>query len=364
MLKVKKNKQYFKIPVLFKSGNKLIPLLPTKFYRAFRLIRSGKAVLLKDRIIGNYLLLKYIPNNTNVKNHLILGIDPGTLWTGYSLLNNNTNINYEEEYSKLVYNRNYIKDKTKSRKENRILRRSILKNRKYRNRFRTSTKVTNTSNFYYQARRNMIERLTKFYPIDTVVIEDVKFNHFEKSNGSSFSNVEVGKNKLYNKIKSLNLTLILKRGFETADLRNNLNLPKLKNKSSKSIYAHCVDSYCLARLSNKYMYYPDITKYMYFISNSEKNVNILSKKRHLVDFKCKYKNKKYYNRKTKKYSKLKKIRIKTIDTNSKHLTVWEYMYTERVECYHKFVKNYNRFKSVFSRYGTSIYNELQHFKSQ
>lgn len=351
---MKVTKQNYRIPVILKNHT---PLHPIHINRALDMVKHHKAVFIKDRVIGPYVKLLYTPKDLHIKSYFILGIDPGSLWDGYTILNSRICINYEVEHSQVVYNRNYIKTKSKSRRLNRRLRRSRLHNRKYRIMFRTSSRISNTSNYYYQSRRNMIERLSKFYPIDTVSIEDIKFNHFADRRGKSFSLIEVGKIKLYDKIK-LSYDLHLVKGSETSGLRDILGLFKTKNKSLRSVFAHCVDSYCIARLSGKYDTYPDLNQFMYMICNTEKNCNILASKRKLILFRCRMGNSKFYHRKTPHLSKLKKLRIKPFRTNSKHLPIWIYMYTKPEECFHKFIQNYRRKHSVFSKYSNTIYSNL------
>jgi len=85
------------------------------------------------------------------------------------------------------------------------------------------------------------------FPITTYAVEDIKA---EKKKGQrrwnvSFSPLEVGKNKFYRFLKRWG-TVILKSGWETKLIRDELGLKKTKSKMSEKFEAHCVDSWVLA----------------------------------------------------------------------------------------------------------------------
>lgn len=76
-----------------------------------------------------------------------------------------------------------------------------------------------------------------------MIVEDVKATtKGQRRWDKSFSPLQVGKTWFYEQIDNL----ILKRGWETKQLRDSLGLKKTSNKLSKSFDAHCVDSWVLA----------------------------------------------------------------------------------------------------------------------
>ena len=236
---------------------------------------------------------------------------------------------------------------------------------------RTGNKVTNTSNYYYQNRVNMINRILNLYPITQVSIEDVKFNHYISNKGRSFSNIEVGKTRLYDYItKTLKLYLYKVKGSETKEMRDTLfpNLVKNKDKSIKDFNSHCIDSFTIGILA-----YLSITEdYRYVslipITNKEnKLVRFIERvsykyRRELHRLKNRIKDSRYYFRYSKgskkviidHKSKLKKIRTKIDDTRSNHGKIWKYQYTKIESTYKKFITNYG---GTIGRNGISKYWE-------
>ena len=187
---------------------------------------------------------------------------------------------------------------TETRKVNRNVRRRRLWHRptKFDNRTKKDT-LTPTIQVKVNAKINLLKRLMKIYPISTIVVEDVKFNHYNdyEKKGSSFSNVETGKTKLYNWIKEQNLNLILKFGFETKAKRIEYFKKdlKLKKKSSNSFYAHCIDSFVLA-MSGLENFNGKITEKTRFIERNYFN------RRKLKQLQNKQGNLKYYKKYVKK----------------------------------------------------------------
>jgi len=112
---------------------------------------------------------------------------------------------------------------------------------------------------------NCMNEFFKYYPINKVAIEDVKFNHRDKHYGKNFSTVEVGKNKIFTHIRNQVGTenLILFNGYDTQEFRKKNNLHKSSDKSSKQFHSHCVDSYAIANeisngaVPNKNLIYVD-----------------------------------------------------------------------------------------------------------
>ena len=85
----------------------------------------------------------------------------------------------------------------------------------------------------------------KLYPIETILVEDVKFNHYKKQYGKYFSTVEIGKTKLYNFIQE-NFNLIKIEGYTTYTLRNKYNVKKSTNKKEHSVSSHAIDAVVMA----------------------------------------------------------------------------------------------------------------------
>lgn len=360
----KGNKEIRKVPVRYKK----MKLMPTTWKKANRLIKLGKAVLVNDKLLGVYLKLKYKPKTTYTQ-PMILGIDPGSMFDGYTVVSKNYNRNFQFNHQLPISKR--LKDIMNKRIMYRKIRRYRLRYRPMRIDSRTGNKMTNTSNYYYQNRVNMINRILNLYPITHISIEDVKFNHYKSNKGKSFSNIEVGKTRLYDYItKTLKLYLYKVKGSETKEMRDTLfpSLVKNKDKSIKDFNSHCIDSFTIGILA-----YLSITEdYRYVslipITNKEnKLVRFIERisykyRRELHRLKNRIRNYRNYFRYSKggkkviidHKSKLRKIRAKIDDTRSNHGKIWNYQYTRIESTYKKFITNYG---GTIGRNGISKYWE-------
>jgi hypothetical protein len=237
-------------------------LSPITYKRADKLIKKGFAIPVKDKQLGWYLKLKKKPSNNYIQ-PLTLGIDPGTMFDGYSVVGKVVEQNFELEHSQVVRIKNYLKGKSAERRMYRRTRRSRIWNREAKYNNRTGNKITNTANYYFQARQNIVSRITKFFPVKKIVIEDVASIHNGGKGQNNFSNLEVGKNRLYDMLRSFG-KLKIYRGSRTFKFRCNQKLFKTKNKALKDFSAHCVDSYSLACITNGFVVKP--IKHLLYIS--------------------------------------------------------------------------------------------------
>jgi hypothetical protein len=86
-------------------------------------------------------------------------------------------------------------------------------------------------------------------PLTDVVVEDVQAvtrpGKGGKWNGS-FSPVQVGKEHLYRLLREMGLSVLLKEGWQTKELRERYGLKKTTSKSKQSFESHAVDGWVLA----------------------------------------------------------------------------------------------------------------------
>ena len=339
-----------RIPVIYKGK----PLTPCTIERSYHIVKECRGIFVKDKVFGWYLKLK----KKNIRSKKIvkysLGIDTGTLFTGFSVTSKKYNFNFELENTlKFLDTKHFIK-KTSEKNMYKRNRRSRLRHRPIRNTNRIGNKISYTSNYYYQNIRNFVERICRYYPISYIVIEDVSFNHFIENHnykkGKSFSNLEVNKYRLYEKLDSIAKLYISEnnpkelRKYLPMKYRNRKKITddmfidfKIKNKSSKSFKAHCLDSFCLSCLpfGERYNFNSE------FLYIRRRFPKIDTNKRKLEKLQTP-KN----NIKERRLSKLKKIRVKVDDlTKSNHLKSWKYTYTEQYETTSKEKR----------KYGTSFY---------
>jgi hypothetical protein len=85
------------------------------------------------------------------------------------------------------------------------------------------------------------------FPITCCVVEDIKAGTRKgcRKWNESFSPMEQGKLWFYQELGKF-CRVETRTGFETFEMRNEMGLKKLKDKKSKSFYAHCVDAWTLA----------------------------------------------------------------------------------------------------------------------
>lgn len=360
-------------PVRYKN----LVLMPTTWRKAKRLVKIKKGVFVKDKVLGTYLKLKYNPIREgeipNENQEMILGIDPGSMFDGFTVISKLDNRNFQFNHQLSIFKS--LKSIMNKRIGYRKIRRSRLRCRPMRIDSRNGNKISNTSNYYFQNRINMIRKIISLYPIKSISIEDVKFNHYISNKGKSFSNIEIGKNRLYNYIiNNLKLNLYKVKGKDTKEMRELLFPDRVKNKdkSVRNFDSHCIDSYIIGILG-----YLKITKDYKSISlipiNKRYNSSVrfidrlgYKYRRELHRLKNKIKDSRYYFRYSKggvKYiinhkSKLKKIRVKINNTKSNHGKIWNYMYTTPELTYKKFITNYGgtiSYKTGLSKYWNGEY---------
>lgn len=239
-------KDIIKVPVKYKDK----PLMPTTWKKAKKLCKEGKAVFVKDKVLGLYLKLKFKPKTTYTQS-MSLGIDPGSMFDGYSIISEDEDNHRNFQFNHQLVISKSLKSIMNKRITYRRLRRCRLRHRPIRIESRNGNKISNTSNYYYQNRVNMINRIIKLYPINIITIEDVKFNHYRSNKGGSFSNIEIGKNRLYDHIsKVLKLRIYKVNGRQSKELREVIfpNRVKNKDKSINDFNSHCIDSFVIGVL--------------------------------------------------------------------------------------------------------------------
>ena len=358
-----------RLPVKYKN----LTLMPMRWKRVKRLMKEGKGILVRDKILGLYFKLKYKPKSTETQ-PIDLGIDPGSMFDGYSVVSKSNQVNFQFNHQLTIDRR--LNGLMNKRIGYRRLRRHRLRFRPCRIESRTGCKITNTSNYYFQNRVNMIKRIISLYPIKLISIEDVSYNHYVSNKGKSFSNIEIGKNRLYDYITNeLKSNLYKSRGKETKDIREIIFSDRLKNKdkSIRDFNSHCIDSFTLGVIG-LVNYIGDLRTYTKFMSNRLLNTSVTfidrvkyKYRRELHRLKNKIRDSRFYFRYKKggikyvvnHYSKLRRLRVKVNDTKSNHGKIWNYMYTKPESTYKKFITNYG---GTIGKDGISKYWNGKYYK--
>ncbi len=217
-----------------------IPLMPTTPKRAEAWIKSGKATPFWKRGIF-CVRLNVEPNARNYQD-VALGIDPGSKMEGYTI--SSATHQYINIHALAV---DWVKKHIKTRREMRRSRR--YRKTPYRqprsNRLANKIKLAASTKARWQWKLRIANWLSKIYPITVFVVEDIKATSWGGKWGKTFSPLQVGKDWFYSQLEKLAPVELL-QGHETAELRNQLELKKSKNKMAEVFSAHCVDSFTLA----------------------------------------------------------------------------------------------------------------------
>lgn len=226
------------VPVLDVDGK--TPLMPTKPSRARRWVRDGKATgFWKRGVYG--VRLNAAPSGTHTQ-PVAVGIDPGSKREALTVKSAaHTYLNVQATAVDWV--RNKVETRRNLRRARRFRQTPCRKNR--RNRARGGLPPSTQARWQWKLR--LLHWLRRLYPITDVVIEDVAAvtKAGKRRWNVCFSPLEVGKQWLYAKVRPL-ANLHLRKGYETAELRDAAGLKKTKNKLAEVFAAHCVDSWILA----------------------------------------------------------------------------------------------------------------------
>ena len=229
-----------RVPVIAPDGESL---MPTKASRARKWIKEGKAKTIRTKLDIFAVQLVEEPSGRE-KQPVIVGIDPGSKYTGVAVASPNTILcGYNLELP------DYIKQRMDKRRE---LRRS----RRYRNCRRRECKFLNRTGHKIapsilarkQLELHVVMELAKAYPISKIAIEDVSFNHYKLRWGSYFSQVEIGKNWLVSELEKIAPVMLFK-GWETSERRKELKLKKSGRKDAREPEAHVTDAIALCSLT-------------------------------------------------------------------------------------------------------------------
>jgi len=216
-------------------------LMPAKESRVRRWLKTGQAIKRWKKGIF-YVQLTF--NTLENIQSIVLSIDPGSKFEGYTVKSKaHTYHNIQENAVTWV----------SDRVETRAMMRRSRRNRKTpcrKPRFNRSKRkgwLAPSTHARWQLKLNMVKRLNTLYPINHIVIEDIKAESKKGKRkwNKSFSPLETGKNWFCHELEKI-AHMSIKYGHETHKLRTALGLRKSGNKAERNFDAHCVDSWVLA----------------------------------------------------------------------------------------------------------------------
>ncbi len=255
-------KNNYRVPVQYPDGK---PGMPTSNKRANKWLKEGNAEIVRNKLNIFAIKLKFWPIYRNLQSMALL-IDPGSSFTGIAVMSKKCIlISYMLElpgYKKgskpfTVVNRHGKKiEKWHNTIVDRMTdRRRLRRSRRHRNCRRRECRFLNRSKkgkiapsmlAKKQLELEVVKELNEIYPISVIGFEDVSFNHFKDKDGTKgqfFSQVEIGKNLLLDRLGKISDIKIIK-GYETSNRREQLKLPKEGDKTKRSIKSHVTD--CIA----------------------------------------------------------------------------------------------------------------------
>ncbi len=273
IIKIKKKNNY-RVPVQYPDGQ---PGMPTSNKKANLLLEQDRAEIIKNKLNVFAIRLKFWPVYRNLQPMALL-VDPGSTFTGIAVMSKKCiNLSYMIElpgYKKgskpiivekklKIIGKNNGKIVKIEKWPNTIVdrmteRRMLRRGRRHRKCRRRECRFLNRSKkgklapsmlAKKQLELEVVKELVKLYSIKTIGFEDVSYNHYRDIDGikgTSFSQVEIGKNWLLDRLKKIigpdNIRMI--KGFETSSRRELLKLPKEKDKTKRNKLSHVTD--CVA----------------------------------------------------------------------------------------------------------------------
>jgi len=218
------------------------PLTPTTNAKARKLLKGKQANPIWNKF--GCFGIQMIEETRKETPNTALGVDFGTKFEGYA-------VTIGKENSVAVMWKLPDKKKIVNKLEE---RRQMRRARRFRNCRRRECRFDNrekkdflapSQGVIVQSRLKAMQEFFRYYPIETVAMEDVKFNHRNNKWGKNFSTIEVGKNRIGNWIKQ-RACLQLFLGYDTQYCRERYGYKKSGNKGAEVFNSHCSDALAIA----------------------------------------------------------------------------------------------------------------------
>ncbi|MFQ5981196.1 MAG: RRXRR domain-containing protein [Candidatus Heimdallarchaeota archaeon] len=233
------NQNTARVPVIGPAGK---PLMPTKPSRARKWMQQGIAVGKWSKLGIFYVEL--ITEARKKTQPVALGVDPGSKFGGVAIVSQQQVLQ-----TGMLIHSNAIPKKMEQRRHqrrNRRYRKCRRRSSRFNNRKRSKGWLAPSQKAKVQFRLKIIEELRKLYPISHAIVEDVRFNHYQKRWGNHFSTVEIGKQLTYDTLRAWFGKLTLVQGYHTAALRKQYQVAKTAKKAAWTVAAHAIDAVVIA----------------------------------------------------------------------------------------------------------------------
>ncbi|MFH1064960.1 MAG: RRXRR domain-containing protein [Nanoarchaeota archaeon] len=218
------------------------PLTPTTPRKAGKLMDSkqAKPVWNKFGCFG----IKMLVETRKETPKTALGVDFGTKFEGYAVATGKENsiaIMWKlPDKKKIVRKLKERKDLRRARRQRNCRRRECRSDNHEKEGF-----IAPSQRVIVQSRLKAMSELFKCYPIGSVAMEDVRFNHRDNKWGKNFSTVEIGKKMINDWIKQ-RVCLQMFSGYDTQDCREKYSYKKSVNKGAEVFNSHCSDALAIA----------------------------------------------------------------------------------------------------------------------
>jgi hypothetical protein len=218
------------------------PLTPTTNAKARKLMKGNQAKPIWNKF-GKFGIEMQVETRKETPN-TSFGVDFGTKFEGYAVVvgsENNLSVMWKlPDKKKIVRKMMERKQLRRVRRQRNCRRRPCRINNRNRDGFIAPSQMV-----MIQSRQKAMREFFKCYPITTVAIEDVCFNHSKHRWGKNFSTIEVGKRFMYDWLRE-QASLTMYRGQDTSALRKEYGYKKSSKKDAEIFNTHCSDALTIA----------------------------------------------------------------------------------------------------------------------
>ncbi len=223
-----------RIPVVSRDGNALMPCRPSK---AKKLLEASKAEPRWSKMGLLYIQLTIeITSEYNANQHFILANDPGSKYDGFALACKYVQLRIMTVMPGDVHEKMDVRKNLRRARRYRDTRR-----RPWRPRSPGPDWIAPSQLAKVLFRLAIVKELCKLFPIKHFIVEDVKFDHYNKRYGKYFSTVEIGKEHYYRELRKLGI-LVLVEGWQTKLWREEAGLKKTSRKDALTPESHANDA--------------------------------------------------------------------------------------------------------------------------
>ena len=220
------------------------PLAPTTPSKARKLLKGGQAEKCWSKF-GTFGIRMLVETRKETP-ETSLGVDFGTKFEGYAVVCGSENslavkldLPKKGEIVRKLEERANLRRSRRFRKCRRRL--SRFSNRRKKNGWLAPSQAVMVN-----SRLRIIREFLRMFPVSTVGLEDVRFNHARHRWGKNFSTVEIGKARIREEFASRGLEIFEFAGYQTQELRKKYGYRKTKDKSADRFETHCTDALALA----------------------------------------------------------------------------------------------------------------------